>query len=292
MDGSTWAITYGDGSFASGDIYSDTVIIGGIRITQQAVECANKLSPAFTGGQDGLLGLAFGVNTAMPNPVPTPVENMHAQDAIPPDTEVFTCKLSRHDEEPGFYTFGHIDEEHVVQQAPHYTPVLDTSGFWKINSCSATINETVVDRTGNTAIADTGTSLCLVESSLCEAIYKAIPGAKFDSQAEGWIFPVSVTEDKLPVISLGIGDPVTHGEQRFHILPRDISYATAYPGWIYGGFQDRGDMTYDVLGDVFLKNVYAIWDVKNKRFGCCPRPAGPFVKPTPDFLEKGVVQPA
>ena len=28
--------------------------------------------------------------------------------------------------------------------------------------------------------------------------------------------------------------------------------------WIYGGFQDRGDMTFDILGDVFLKNVYAV----------------------------------
>lgn len=26
----------------------------------------------------------------------------------------------------------------------------------------------------------------------------------------------------------------------------------------YGGFQDRGDMGFDILGDVFLKNVYAV----------------------------------
>ena len=26
----------------------------------------------------------------------------------------------------------------------------------------------------------------------------------------------------------------------------------------FGGFQDRGDMTFDILGDVFLKNVYAV----------------------------------
>jgi hypothetical protein len=28
--------------------------------------------------------------------------------------------------------------------------------------------------------------------------------------------------------------------------------------WIYGGFQDRGGNTFDILGDVFLKNVYAV----------------------------------
>jgi hypothetical protein len=28
--------------------------------------------------------------------------------------------------------------------------------------------------------------------------------------------------------------------------------------FVYGGFQDRGDMGFDILGDVFLKNVYAV----------------------------------
>jgi hypothetical protein len=294
MDGSTWNITYGDGSFASGGVYTDTVTIGGIKNTQQAVECANAISPAFiTGQDDGLLGLAFSVNTVKPNPVPTPVANMDAQDAIPPENEVFTCKLSRHDEEPGFYTFGFIDEAHVQVRTPHYAPVIDTSGFWKVVSSSATVGNTVVPRPNNTAIADTGTSLCLVDSSLCRAIYAQIPGAKFDSQANGWVFPVTVTEDKLPTVSLGIGDPnTTDGEKRFQILPRDLSYSTAYPGWIYGGFQDRGGNTFDILGDVFLKNVYAIWDVKSKRFGCCPRDSGPFIVTEDTFLNKGVVLPA
>jgi len=75
-------------------------------------------------------------------------------------------------------------------------------------------------------------------------------------------------------------------------MPRDLSYAPAYPGWIYGGFQDRGDQDFDIFGDVFLKNVYALWDVKNKKFGCVPRAPGPFVMETPTFLTKGVVLPA
>jgi len=27
---------------------------------------------------------------------------------------------------------------------------------------------------------------------------------------------------------------------------------------MYGGIQDRGDQDFDILGDVFLKNVYAV----------------------------------
>jgi hypothetical protein len=40
--------------------------------------------------------------------------------------------------------------------------------------------------------------------------------------------------------------------------------------WIYGGFQDRGGNTFDILGDVFLKNVYAVYTLGwiNVDLGC------------------------
>ncbi len=59
--GSTWQITYGDQSSASGDVGTDIVKIGDISIEGQAVEVAQKISDQFatTGGQ-GLFGLAFG----------------------------------------------------------------------------------------------------------------------------------------------------------------------------------------------------------------------------------------
>jgi len=61
-----------------------------------------------------------------------------------------------------------------------YAPIVDTSGFWKFSSPSATVNGQTIQRpSGNTAVADTGTTLCLVDSTLCEAIYGAIPGATY-----------------------------------------------------------------------------------------------------------------
>lgn len=61
MSGSTWDIQYGDGSEASGDVVSDTLVIGTISVEGQAIECAKKLSPAFLETEgDGLLGLAMG----------------------------------------------------------------------------------------------------------------------------------------------------------------------------------------------------------------------------------------
>jgi len=63
----------------------DDVTVGGITIQNQAVECAKKVSSAFTSGTgDGLLGLAFHqLNTVIPTPVATPIENMATQGVIP-----------------------------------------------------------------------------------------------------------------------------------------------------------------------------------------------------------------
>jgi hypothetical protein len=94
MSGSTWKISYGDGSSASGTVGTDNVTIGGLTIKNQAVELANQMSTEFQQGTgDGLLGLAWpAINTVTPKPVATPVENMITEDDIPKTAELFTAK--------------------------------------------------------------------------------------------------------------------------------------------------------------------------------------------------------
>lgn len=94
--GSTWEISYGDSSSASGDVGTDVVELGGLTIRNQAVEIAKTLSAQFVSGPgDGLLGLAWGsINTVKPTPVQTPVENMISQSDIPKNMELFTAHLA------------------------------------------------------------------------------------------------------------------------------------------------------------------------------------------------------
>ena len=67
MRGSTWSITYADGSTASGDVYMDEVDVGGTIALSQALGVALQISPALQGdAADGILGLAASsLNTSM-----------------------------------------------------------------------------------------------------------------------------------------------------------------------------------------------------------------------------------
>lgn len=228
----------------------------------QAIELADSMSAQFASGAgDGLLGLAFSnINTVKPQAVHTPVENMISQSDIPKSASLFTAKLGswRDANEPdkgeSFYTFGFVDQETVKAsgEAIYYTPVDKSRGFWMFDSASATINGKPVSRAGNKAIADTGTTLALVDDETCQAIYDAIEGAYYDNDSQGYIYPGNTPADKLPVVSFAVG------EKQFVVQKEDLGFAEAKPGYVYGGIQSRGSMTMDILGDTFLKGIYAV----------------------------------
>ncbi|EKG10318.1 Peptidase A1 [Macrophomina phaseolina MS6] len=273
---STWQIQYGDQSSASGTVGTDNLTLGGLTVENQGIELAKQLSDQFVQGTgDGLLGLAWGsINTVKPTPVKTPIENMIAQDDIPKDAELFTAYLgstkdsAEADKGESFYTFGYIDQD-VLKAAgvdePYYVDIDNSQGFWQFESTSATVNGQTIARSGNTAIADTGTTLALVDDKTVEAIYKAIPGSKYDSTNQGYVFPSSTTADQLPTVTFAVGD------KQFAVQKEDLAFADAGNGFVYGGIQSRGDMDMDILGDTFLKGIYAIFDQGNKRFGAVQR---------------------
>ncbi|KAK3493836.1 aspartic peptidase domain-containing protein [Neurospora crassa] len=273
----TWKIQYGDGSTASGTVGTDVITVGGLQIKNQAIELAKKVSSAFSSGEaDGLLGLAFcTINTiesgGKPDPQPTPVENMISQEDIPKEAELFTSAFysARDDksEEKSFYTFGWVDEDLVKASGKDitWTPIDNSEGFWKFPSESATVDGDNVSVSGNTAIADTGTTLALVSDTVCKALYAKIPGSDYSYRYQGYLIPSTITADQLPQLSVAVG-----GEQ-FVIQKEDLLLAPADDDHWYGGVQSRGTMPFDILGDTFLKSIYAIWDQGNNRFGAVPK---------------------
>ena len=261
MEGYSWKISYGDGSSASGTVGTDNIALGSVVVTGQAVEIAKEMSSEFQQDSgDGLLGLAWPViNTIEPKAQPTPVANMISQQDIPPAAELFTAYLgswrdsSDPDKGQSFYTFGEIDQDALNGQTPAYTAVDNSQGFWMFPSTTATINGKSVTRpSNNAAIADTGTTLCLVDDATAKAVYDAIPGSTYDSTQQGYTFPSNVTADQLPDVAFPCGDKLIHVQKEY------LAFADAGNGMVFGGIQSRGNNPFDILGDVWLKNAYAV----------------------------------
>jgi len=266
LAGATWSISYGDGSSASGNVYTDVVKIGSVAIPAQAVELAEQLSSQFaqSEGSDGLLGLAWpSLNTVQPQAQKTPVENMIDNALIPQG--LFTVALDKGDSN-GFYSFGVIDSAKagVSDGDIQYTLVDNSQGFWMFDSSSATINGQTISRSGNTAIADTGTTLCLVDDDTVQKIYAAIPGSRLDNEQGGYVYPSDAT---VPAVQFAVGN------QLFTVNPEDFAFGDAGNGETFGGIQSRGSNPFDILGDVFLKSVYVIFDQANTQIGMAQRPS-------------------
>lgn len=148
-------------------------------------------------------------------------------------------------------------------------PIDPSKGFWQFSSPTATLNgETIQRPPGNTAIADTGTTLALVDDALYEKIHSTIPGAVYDKAHQGWTFSIGTKISDLPTLALAAGD------KEFEVQKEDFGFAKCGAGMQYGGIQSRGKSEFDIFGDTWLKGVYAIFDQGRKRFGTVQRVEG------------------
>ncbi|CAE6404307.1 unnamed protein product [Rhizoctonia solani] len=262
LPGATWKISYGDGSHASGNVVLDTITIGDITIKKQAVEVAQELSDEFLrGGSDGLLGLAFPkLNTVQPHQQKTPMQNMVEQGLV--KDPIFTVKLDKHDSR-GFYTFGYINEN-VHSSKLYWQTVMTDNGWWEVVSPYVRIGSKIYNRgRSNTAIIDTGTTLILMDDQTVERLYSQIRGAKLDQTIGGYIFP---TNAHVPELAFCVG------RWLFTVPSGDLAFSDAGNGMSYGAIQSRGQNKQDILGDVFLKHVYVVFDQgTNPRVGVAQR---------------------
>ena len=263
----TWSISYGDGSSGQGIVFEDSVSLGGITIGKQAVEAAVVArGMVMTLETDGVLGLSPACNTIVPAGIPTFLQNLGNHP--PTKSQVFTCSLTRPNEPAGFFTFGYIDSTLLGSNTPTYTPVDPENGYWEVSSEFIIVNGKRIKRPSNTAILDTGTTLIFVSDDILPAIYEPI-GGYFDEVKQGWMFPADTPESKLPTVVLPAGNATVTLDSKF-----DLGFM-GNGNWIFGSIQSRGSIPYDVLGDFWLRNVYAIWDYgvtgDGLRFGVVPR---------------------
>ena len=149
MQGAAWQIRYGDGSGAAGNVGTDTVQVGDVTATRQAVELATAVSSSFVQdtNTDGLLGLSFSnLNTVKPQRQTTFFDTVMPQLAMP----VFSVDLRN--DSTGTYLFGAVDMSKAAGQLTD-VPVDASSGFWQVDSKQFQVgNEMIQNPNGSPAI--------------------------------------------------------------------------------------------------------------------------------------------
>ncbi len=258
IPGASFNITYGDGSGATGNVGLDIVSIGGVTVSNQAVELATEVSKSFIRdtNTNGLVGLAFSkLNTVLPQRQKTFFENVLANLAEP----VFTADLRM--DEVGAYEFGRIDESRF--QGPLSWASVDSgTGHWLFESTGFKVGKggRTAATPGGSAIADTGTTLMLVGSSVINEYYGKVDGAVMNITRGGVTFPC---DSDLPDLYVDVGGNMAKVEGRF------INFAQVDEITCFGGLQPSGS-DLQIYGDVFFKSQFVVFNAGNASIGVAP----------------------
>ncbi|CAK6449581.1 unnamed protein product [Pipistrellus nathusii] len=255
----TLSVAYGTGSM-TGILGYDTVQVAGIADTNQ-IFGLSKTEPGsflYYAPFDGILGLAY---PSIASSGATPVfDNMWNQGLISQD--LFSVYLSPNGQSGSVVMFGGIDSSYYTGTL-NWVP-LSSETYWQITVDSITMNgEAIACSEGCQAIVDTGTSLLSGPTKAIANIQSSI-GAHQNSYGEMVVSCAAI--NTLPNIVFTI-----NGVQ--YPLPPSAYVLQSQQGCT-SGFQgmdiptDSGELW--ILGDVFIRQYFAVFDRGNNRVGLAP----------------------
>ncbi|XP_053446536.1 chymosin-like [Nycticebus coucang] len=249
--GEPLSIEYGLGSM-KGFLGSDTVSVSTIVVPDQTVGLSTQEpGDVFTYSQfDGILGLGY-PSLASENSVPV-FDNMMSRGLVVQD--LFSVYMSRHTQ-GSMLTLGDIDPSYFTGNL-HWVPVT-TQRYWQFTVDRVTIDDEVVACAGSCqAILDTGTSLLIGPSNDILNIQKAI-GA---TMGPFGLFRIDCGSlSSMPTVVFEI-----HGKK--YPLP-PTAYTNQGPGSCTSGFEGRDNSQRWILGDVFIREYYSVFDRTNNSVG-------------------------
>ncbi|KAF2740649.1 acid protease [Polyplosphaeria fusca] len=252
----TWTVNYGSGS-VSGTLGSDTLHISSLSVALTFGLGTNVSSEFASYPMDGIMGVGRGDND------PNSIESPSIMDALSTSStlkaKMFCIHLSRTADgfNDGEINFGDVNKERYDGDL-NYIKIADNDrGFWEIGIEDAGVDGTKIGFTGRSAILDSGTSFILMPNDDAVAVHKLIPG--FSQSGETFTVPCSTTK---PV-------QIIFNGQTYNVSTAD------YVGGDLGNGDCKsniiGRQTFDekqwLVGDVFLKNVYTVFDFDNSQVG-------------------------
>ena len=134
-----------------------------------------------------------------------------------------------------------------------FSNLITSPAFWEISLQGATVGSKSIFTRAVDAIVDTGTTLIIGDTTNVAAIYAAIPGSKDASNTVGEGF-FTIPCDAVPSnVALKLGG------KSFTISSDALNFGPVSQGSAdcVGGIAADDSEGFWILGDVFLRNVYA-----------------------------------
>jgi len=260
-DGRKYSVQYGSGP-VEGVFASDTVTIGDVKVPDQLFAEVSSVSfgplnLAFAAGKfDGLLGLGF--NSISQYQIPTPFETMIAQKLV--DEPVFAFYLQSDASAQGELVFGGIDNSHFTGDLVNVPLTSET--YWEVSLDKMAFGSESV-ASSQKAIIDSGTSLLAGPKDVVDALAKKA-GATLVAGKE-WTIDCNKTAS-LPSLTVTLGgkDFVLEGSD--YVLNAGGTCLFAMIGIDVP--PPRGPLW--IMGDVFMKKYYCVFDYGNKQMRIAP----------------------
>ncbi|CCO37027.1 hypothetical protein RSOLAG1IB_11901 [Rhizoctonia solani AG-1 IB] len=251
----TFSIQYGDGSTASGPIYSDTVTVGGLSATGQYFSPVTSESSSFASDpEDGIMGLAFKSISSIGQP--TIIDNLYSQGKISAPT--FSFRLATTGSE--LYLGG----ANTAKYTGSITYAALTSKTYWLTTGSSSVGSTV--GYSGAMIIDSGTTIIVGPTASISSWWSKVSGAAACSTSvcgtTGYYTYLCASP---PTVSFTFnGAKFTIPSSDFNLGTIDNA-GTRCVGAIVGtsGVPDNAW----IVGDTLMKQTYTVFDQANSRVG-------------------------
>lgn len=261
-NGTVFKIQYGSGP-VSGFLSEDDISVGGLPVKGQtfaAITDVSGLGKAYSAGKfDGILGLGF--RSISVDNIPVVFGNLVKQKAV--KEPVFAFYLPSKSGSKGELTMGGTDSSHYTGDINYHT--LSSATYWEIQTDSISSGGSPISSVKK-AIVDSGTSLLAGPKSDVKAFMQKI-GAK-----PSFINPNEFTIDckkvsSLPDINVSIdGTTYTLSGNDYVINVQNVLCLVGMTGIDVPA--PRGPLW--ILGDVFMRKYYTVFDYGKQRVGFAP----------------------
>jgi len=261
-NGTAFAIQYGSGSL-TGVTSQDTVTVGGVTVPGVLfAEAIKEPGIAFVAAHfDGILG--FGYPEISVNGMPPFFQAALASGAIKEPKFAFSLAKDASAASGGELTLGGVDSTKYTGEFT-YTPVT-IKGYWQFGVSKVSVGG--ADFASDIkAIADTGTSLLALPTAQITALVKQLPGTIKVPGAQEWEVECGKI-DQFPTLSFTIGGKEFELEGSDYVLKITQSGVTECLLGLTGLDvpAPRGPLW--ILGDVFLRKYYTVFDYGNNQLG-------------------------